>query len=57
MKNTILITVFVVSALGMSEATDHMVDYYATFYNDDDVYIALLIGTMLSYVLDYNHCK
>ena len=51
MQIAILIVIFVVTALGMPEATDHIVSYYNDVYSDEYAYIALFFGMIINTLL------
>ena len=44
----LLFVAFTVSAAGMSEATDSIVDCYVSNYNDCKIYIALGLGVSVA---------
>lgn len=48
MKTIILIVIFVVSAFGMSEATDVFVFYYKVVYNDCAAITVRFIGSLIA---------
>ena len=47
----LLFVAFTVSAAGMSEATDSIVDYYVSNYNDCKIYIVLGFGIGVAEIL------
>lgn len=51
MRIIILITVFMASATGMSEATEPMRTYYRTYWNDNKADTAMLLGMAIAKML------
>ena len=51
MKALIILTVFLASATGMSEATAPLRSYYRTTYHDKKADAAMLCGIALSFIL------
>lgn len=51
MKIFVLLTVFITSATGMSEATEPMRTYYRTYWNDNKADTAMLLGMAIAKML------
>lgn len=50
MKIFVLLTVFIASATGMSEATAPIRSFYRTYWNDKKADAAMLCGIALSFI-------
>ena len=51
MKVALLVIIFIVSLLGMSEATNNIVEYYEVVYSDNAAVVIQFIGSLISDVI------